>query len=446
MRRSSSTRVLPTVFVLFFALLCWLPSFGHSVRSDGLRLVSTTTLEGRLAVFDDVWETIEERYYDPHFRGVDWQGRRTPFREAARKAQDSEQLYEVLRQMLAPLKDAHTRVYSPSNKFDWWSPRFATVGVTIREVAGQPTVINVESKSEAARSGIKPGDELVSIDSIPVETLLQTRLKDYGPAANESIRYRAIAALLDGPVDSLVQLRWRTRNDQIKTARLQRYWTQRELGFSGFRKNGIAVIKLDTFTQPVALEFARALPKIIGDARGLILDLRTNGGGDAEAMNDLASLFLPDGISLGIFADRSGASFELNTLIRRTQVDASTKRLGLPMAVLIGESTSSAAEIMASTFQTKGRALVIGSNSCGCVLAIRSRHNLPDGGILDVSEFDFRTAAGLRLEGAGVKPDVPATISRGDIYSHRDVALEIATAFLNKRSNATAAVVSGGPR
>jgi len=173
---------------------------------------------------------------------------------------------------------------------------------------------------------------------------------------------------------------------------------------------------------------------MIGDARGLILDLRTNGGGDAEAMNNLASLFLPDGISLGIFADRSGASFELNTLLKQIQVDASAKQLNIPMAVLISESTSSSAEIMASTLQTKGRALVTGSNSCGCVLAIRSRHNLPDGGILDVSEFDFRTSAGVRLEGVGVKPDLPATISRTDIYGHRDTALEIAAAALNKRA------------
>jgi carboxyl-terminal processing protease len=375
---------------------------------------------------------VEERYYDPTFRGLDWQGRRIPFREAAGKAQDSEQLYEVLRQMLAPLKDAHTRVYSPDNKFDWWNPKFITVGLTIREIAGQPTVTNVESKSEAARRGIKPGDVLLSLDSTPVDDLLQTRLKDYGSKINDSIRYRAIAAILDGPVDTVVELRWRTRSNQVKSARLQRYWTQRELGFSSSRKNGIAIIKLDTFTQPIAIDFARSLPKMLGDARGLILDLRTNGGGDAEAMNDIASLFLPDGISLGVFADRSGASFELSTLLKRTQIDLSTKRLDLPMAVLTSEGTSSAAEIMAATLQTKGRAEVIGSTTCGCVLAIRSRHNLPDGGILDVSEFDFRTASGLRLEGLGVKPDFPATISRTDIYSQRDSALEVATAFLNK--------------
>jgi len=439
MRSSSSSRVLTTVLVLFFALVCWFTSSGHSLPLplDGLRPVSATTIAGRLAVFDDVWETVEERYYDPTFRGLDWEGRRTPFREAAGKAQDSEQLYEVLRQMLAPLKDAHTRVYSPDNKFDWWTPKFITVGLTIREVAGKPTVTNVDSKSEAARSGIKPGDVLLTVNSTRVDDLLETRLKDYGSKINDSLRYRAIAAILDGPVDTAVELRWQTSSNQIKSARLQRYWTQRELGFSSFRKNGIAVIKLDTFTQPIALDFARSLPEMVGDARSLILDLRTNGGGDAEAMNDIASLFLPDGISLGVFADRSGASFELSTLLRRTQIALSTKQLDISMVVLTSEATSSAAEIMAATFQTKGRAVVIGSNTCGCVLAIRSRHSLPDGGILDVSEFDFRTPAGQRLEGTGVKPNVLVANSRRDIYDHRDAALDTARTLLRKRQVST---------
>ena len=45
-------------------------SLSHAATDD-TSLVSTTTREGRLAVFDDVWETIQERYYDPAFRGID---------------------------------------------------------------------------------------------------------------------------------------------------------------------------------------------------------------------------------------------------------------------------------------------------------------------------------------------------------------------------------------
>ncbi|HTG85879.1 MAG TPA: S41 family peptidase, partial [Pyrinomonadaceae bacterium] len=188
----------------------------------------------------------------------------------------------------------------------------------------------------------------------------------------------------------------------------------------------------DAFTQSVALEFSRALPKVLEGAAGIVLDFRSNGGGDAEAMADVASLFLDDGINLGRFADRSGASFELQTYSKRLWRVPELKRIKLPIVVLTSESTSSAAEIMVEALQTKGRARVIGAATCGCVLAIRNRHPLPDGGLLDVSEFDYRTANGTRLEGRGIKPDETISSTRKDIYSRRDAALEVALRSLNR--------------
>src|SRR6266513_3419811 len=67
-----------------------------NAASDDASLVSTSTREGRLAVFDDVWETIQERYYDPKFHGIDWQSKRTRFRPAAARAGNTHEFYEVL--------------------------------------------------------------------------------------------------------------------------------------------------------------------------------------------------------------------------------------------------------------------------------------------------------------------------------------------------------------
>src|SRR6185295_19721674 len=99
-----------------------LPDLFYSELSyfkDDASLVSTSTPEGRLTVFDDAWETIQERYYDPAFHGVDWQAKRNTFRAAAGRAANTQEFYELLRQMIASLRDAHTRVYSPDEKFDW---------------------------------------------------------------------------------------------------------------------------------------------------------------------------------------------------------------------------------------------------------------------------------------------------------------------------------------
>ena len=404
---------------------------GARAVHDDSTVVSTATVEGRLAVFDDVWETIQERYYDPKFHGIDWQAKRETYRPAAARAANTVEFYEVLRQMIASLRDAHTRVYSPDEKFDWWSPRFVTVGLTVREVEGAPTVIQVEAGTAASRTDIRQGDVIISVDDVPVAQFVAQRMRNLGLADEGNIRHRVIANLFDGPAGSNVKIGWINRNGKQKSTMLQRYWSQRNLGFNNQRKGKIAILRLDAFTQSVALEFSKDLPEVLEDADGIVLDLRGNGGGDAEAMADVASLFLDEGTNLGKFADRSGASFELQTFPKRLWRSAPMSPTKLPLVVLTSENTSSAAEILAAALQTKRRAQVIGSGTCGCVLAIRNRHALPDGGVLDVSEFDYKTAGGVRLEGAGIKPDTLSPLTRADIYSRHDRALERAINLLD---------------
>src|SRR5215211_7885750 len=420
-RNRTSTRAGLSVVlcVLCLVVSVWSPQLtARTFSRDDSSLVSTSTVEGRLAVFDDVWETIQQRYYDPKFHGIDWQGKRDVFRPAAARANGTHEFYEVLRQMIGSLKDAHTRVYSPDEKFDWWNPRFITVGLAIREVEGVATVVHIEAGSAAAQTGIRPGDVITKIDDLSVSDLLAKR--------SDTMRSRTIANILDGAAGTAVKVGWTTRNGKKKSAVLQRYWSQRQLGFNNQRKGDIAVLRLDAFTQTVALDFSKSLPDVLEGATGIILDLRGNGGGDAEAMADVASLFLDEGINLGKFADRSGASFELQTYSKRLWRMPRLAPVKLPLVVLTSETTSSAAEILAAALQSKGRARVIGTGTCGCVLAIRNRHALPDGGILDVSEFDYRTAGGVRLEGIGIKPDNLVPTRRADIYSRRDAAFELA--------------------
>src|SRR6185369_4082830 len=126
-------RRFSVLIVLLILFVCFTPLTQRSA-ADGSSVVSTATPEGRLIVFDDVWETIQERYYDASLNGINWQAKRTVFRPAAAKANSTQEFYELLRQMIGSLKDAHTRVYAPDEKFDWWNPRFMTVGLTVREI------------------------------------------------------------------------------------------------------------------------------------------------------------------------------------------------------------------------------------------------------------------------------------------------------------------------
>lgn len=423
--------LLAAVLCVFLSQVA-LPISSRAARDDDATVVSTATPEGRLAVFDDVWETIQDHYYDPQFNGVDWQAKRASFRPAAAKAGSTHEFYELMRQMLASLRDAHTRIYSPDEKFDWWNPRFVTVGLGVREIEGVPVVVQVDPSSAAAKTDVRVGDVITSIDHLPAAEFIKQRLESLGASADERARYRAVATLFEGPPGSSVKVGWTTRDGKPRSAVLQRYWSQRQLGFTTQKKGKLAILRIDAFTQSLALEFSKALPDALEGAEAIVLDLRGNGGGDAEAMADVASLFLDDGINLGKFADRSGASFELQTYSKRLWRVPQLSQVRLPLVVLTSESTSSAAEIMAATLQAKRRARVIGTGTCGCVLAIRNRHALPDGGLLDVSEFDYRTAAGVRLQGLGVTPDQLTPWTRHDLYARRDPAFEAAKKFLSE--------------
>ena len=114
-KRITMRRMLALLTALsFFSLpFTTVPFPSSRAERNDAAAVSTATREGRLAVFDDAWSRINERYYDHSFHGLDWDAQRATFRSLAAEAGSSEELYAVLRRMIAVLDDPHTRVFAP---------------------------------------------------------------------------------------------------------------------------------------------------------------------------------------------------------------------------------------------------------------------------------------------------------------------------------------------
>ena len=425
--QSLRVRAIALAFLLLSSPFPLFPRSTFAPVSHEAALVSTATREGRLAVFDDVWARIDERYYDQNFHGVDWDAQRMTFRALAAKAGSGQEMYAVLRRMIATLNDPHTRIFAPEEKSDWWRPRFVSVGFSLAEIAGLPTVINVDPTSAAHRAGLRPGDVIESVNGEAALSLVKNRLLTLPDPTSASARFRVFAKLLEGPSGAPVDVVWKRKDGKQKSARFERYWLQRELGIRLRRERGsYAVIEIEAFTKSIALDFLRDLKQKIGNARGIILDLRMNGGGDAEAMSDIASNFLRIGTNLGQFTDRAGTSFTLSTHFSSLFTPSPIAQTKVPLIVLTSERTASAAEIFVEALRISRRATIIGTETCGCVLAVRTRHVLPDGGLLDVSELDYVTAAGHRIEGHSLKPDQTVIMERSDLYSSRDRAMDLA--------------------
>jgi carboxyl-terminal processing protease len=410
---------------ILLALLSFFPFSSSHSHADST-LVSTGTREGRLAVFDDVWESIRDRYYDPSLRMLDWEEERAQFRPLAAEAQNRLELYAVIRRMVGLLHDAHTRVYAPEENFDWQNPRYIAVGISVQEILGEPVIVAVERGSEAEAKGLRAGDLLKTIDGEKALSVFTRRLNAGTTLSTVSAsRSRAMSTLFEGALGSSVEVSWTGIDGRERAAHLKRQLYVRKVSLRARRIDQFSLIAFDAFTPGVAVDFFRAIKKELRGGRGLVIDLRGNGGGEAEAMVEIASAFLPNGKSLGRFTDRTGRSaLEPHTRSVMLYAADSITRLDIPVVILTSERTSSAAEIFTAALKDGSRATIIGSNTCGCVLAIRRRHILPDGGQLDISEMDYRTAAGARLEGQGIAPDEQVNVVRKDFSSGHDRALE----------------------
>ncbi len=409
---------------LFFTALLSQP--GTIAQAQGAATASTR--EERIRVFDQVWRAIFDNYYDKQFRGVDWRLQREIFRPQAEAARSSAELYRVLRQMLGKLGDAHTRIYSPEDGFDRHRPAGTTVGVVVRRIEGRAVVTWVEPNSEAARQGIRPGFIVLSVDGLPVENKLERIRADIGESSTRTaLELQSYDRLFYGPRETPVPVTFIDWEGNRRPVTLVRRFVefQRRVMVKKL-PHRIGYIEVTGFGPEIEKDFEVAMQEVQG-TRGLILDLRNNGGGFVTTVAQLASYFFPEEVNLGEFITRQGRATPRNTQRLRTQYRE-------PLVVLVSARSASGSEIFAAAMQERKRALVVGTNpsTCGCLLGVSRTLRLLDGGKLNVSDTDYRTAMGRRIEGLGVKPDLQVEVRVSDLLASRDRTLELAVDQLGR--------------
>lgn len=407
----------------FFALLALSPRAAHTQQTS-----SPLAREERVKVFDQVWRAVYDNYYDKNFRGVDWRQQRDFFRPQAESAGTNSEFYRVLRQMLGRLGDAHTRIYSPEDGFDRYRPSGVTVGLVVRRIEGQPVVTWVDPTSDPAKQGIYPGQIILRVDGEPVETVLQRVRKEIGESSTfTALDLQSLDRLFYGPRERPVTVTFADRDGQQKTVVLARRYSEfqrrviaRQLPYK------LGYIEVTGFGPEIERDFDVAMQQMQG-TRGLILDLRNNGGGFVTTVSQVASYFFAEETDLGEFITRYGRSTH-----RRTQKLRTVYRE--PLIVLVSSRSASGSEIFAAAMQERKRALVLGTNpaTCGCLLGVSRTLKLADGGKLNISDTDYRTAFGQRVEGVGVKPDQQIEVRIADLAAGRDRSLEVAVDLLGR--------------
>jgi len=383
----------------------------------------------RIEVFDEVWETIQEKYYDPSFNGVDWSAIRDRYRPQVDHVANDDDFYDLLKRMVGELHDAHTRFHTPEQRRERVRLQAVSAGVSIFEVEGQVVVTGVEADSEASRAGVLEGMKVIAIDGKPVaDRVAEARAHVAGTSTDRAVRLRIYRMIIDGDPGSTLKLTLaRFNGSQFDVSLTRRIVADTAVVTSRKLASGVGLIKLTLWKSPIRKQFKKALEQF-RDSPGVVLDLRGNPGGEADEVVKIASYFFNTHVPFGKFSRRSGKAIYLRT-------DDDDRVYKGPVAILINEGSGSGSELFAGVMQENGRAVIVGRRSCGCVLGISEFKRVKGGGELAVSEYGYLSPRENSFEGAGVVPDKPVELKLSDLQARRDTALEEAESVLLSKTS-----------
>ena len=273
----------------------------------------------------------------------------------------------------------------------------------------------------AAEAGLKKGDMILSIDGESMVGKTTAYVSDH---------------LRGEPGTTMVLKIERPSTGKKMTVKVQRKAIQMPyLPYYGMQKDGIGYINYNQYLENSAKDVRRAFIDLKKQGmKGLVLDLRNNGGGSVQEALQILNMFIPKGRHL---LSMKGKVKNANSSYNTTVEPLDTV---MPIVVLVNEATASASEITSGTLQDYDRAVIMGTRTYGkglvqipnvslpyngklklttakyyipsgrCIQALRYKHT--DNGYVaenvpDSLTHEFRTAAGrIVRDGGGIKPDI----------------------------------------
>jgi len=404
-----------------------------------------------LASFDTAWVRVRDSYYDATMRGLNWVGLRDSLRPFVEHGNSREDTRHAISTLLSRLGESHFGVL-PGDAMDAGaaptSDRAGDAGLELRFVDSALVITRVEAGTPAKTLGIHPGWVVEEIDTLRVlESLRAT-----GKVATSARRFALVRLTLNlngrltGPAGGTVRLVLRDGTNARRELRVPlretpgqvieygalppmhvRFESQRLTSSAGC----VGVIRFNIFMTPVMPQFEDAMSGM-RDCSGVVLDLRGNLGGLGAMIMGMSGHFFATAETLGTMRLREAT-------MRYVAMPVRVSRSGQPLqpyegrvAIVVDEMSASTTEILAAALQRLGRARVFGSPSAGQALpALLTR--LPNGDRLMYVIADFSGPGGSRIEGAGVIPDEPTTLSRRALLDGHDEALESALKWIESQ-------------
>lgn len=418
-------------FILLFS--------GLNLYSQTTAVVQSTGEEAsrvRLQTFEKVWNTVNEKHYDPTFGGVDWIKVRATYLPKATGAKSDDELNGVLRKMLGELKLSHFGIYS--KEISDRAAGAAGIGIELKMIGGEPVIWRVEPNSTASNAGLRPGFVVRKVNGSPTSELLKPlnaslAERKVSDELRKVYQERSLEAAISGDANTEASIEVSTGDGQLAVRALRRpfagqlsqpvgnFPAQRVIFESKRLEGNIGYIRFNMWIVP-QMEKIRAAVREFSDAKGIIFDLRGNPGGVGGLAAGVAGLLSNKQSSLGSMRSRGGS---VNFVVY-PQKDPYLGKV----VVLTDHGTGSTSEVFAAGLQETGRATVIGETSAGAVLPSLFE-KLPTGSIFQYAISDYRSPHDILIEGRGVKPNIEVPITPDSLRAGRDEQLDAAVKLIS---------------
>ena len=295
--------------------------------------------------------------------------------------------------------------------------KYGGIGSVIRQDSNVVRIAEPYKGSPADLAGLKIGDKIVAIDGQNVVGMKTDQVSSMLRGEPNTTVKVTVERLLDGKHES-----HKIRRQRIAIP---------SVGYVGYIAPGVGYILHSDFTDDCYSEVRAAIERLQsqGELKGLVLDYRTNGGGVLQSAVQVLSLFVPTGTQVVEMKGRGKDE------CKRFYTEFEPLLPTLPLVVLVGENSASAAEIVAGALQDLDRAVVLGSRSFGKGLVqstiplgfesyakiTTAKYYIPSGRCIQAARYsekgkaenvpdslitEFKTAAGRKVyDGGGIMPD-----------------------------------------
>lgn len=398
----------------------------------------------KLAGLSKFWSEAKYNFaYFENLPDLDWDKTYLEFIPKIQKTKNTLEYLKLMQEFCAMLKDGHTNIWASSdslNNLTNFKPPIRT------QLVENKVLITKVLQDSLAKTGLKPGQEIISIDKVPVLEYAEKFVKPYQSAStDQDLLMRTFSYnLLKGPKNQSLTLKIKDIDGKIFTRILPRKGYSKVMFTPSYEfkilPGNIAYFAINEFESSKASQKFKALFDSISKTNALILDIRRNGGGDTDfsILSYLTDKPIPYAQNLVRkyvpYYRAQGEGIIWEKLSESSYPPNKTNYFNKPVILLTSAQTFSAAEDFAVGFKSLKNGKIIGEptgGSTGQPLAF----SLPGGLMARVCTKKDLFPNGTKFVGVGIQPDISIKPSIMDIRAEKDTVLIGALEYLKNNNN-----------